>query len=154
LGRRRRIGGSEQLARPHPRRFRLRDCRRRVDYQSAAAREAQWTPPPASLARGTTDAGRSRTGRAFRSGPSIAEDRPHVLAKPSDNAAGRDLRPASEPYGVLQTLRWRRQSRANSGLACLFIRTTRHRDSRGLSVRACYFAVVRTLIASLPAAPI
>jgi hypothetical protein len=40
------------------------------------------------------------------------------------------------------------------GLACLFIRTPRHRDSRGLSVGAYYFAVVRSPIASLPAAPL
>jgi hypothetical protein len=46
------LGGSEQLACCHPRRFRLRGCRRRVDYQSGAEREAQRTPPSASPLRG------------------------------------------------------------------------------------------------------
>jgi hypothetical protein len=39
------------------------------------------------------------------------------------------------------------------GLACLFIRTPRHPDSRGLSVGA-YYSPSSSPIASLPAAPL
>jgi hypothetical protein len=80
-----RIGGSEQFARRHPRRFRLRDCRRRVDDQSGAEREAQPTSPSASVERGTSHARRFRREKAFRSVSSTAEDPHTVPINPSYN---------------------------------------------------------------------